>query len=172
MFTIGIDPGLSGAVALNYGTHVETWRIPSVRVANSARRKNRVSTHVDGAALRALASDLALLQPKLCVIELVGGRPRDSAHGAFNFGMTCGRIAEAFEATGVPLAYVAPVVWRAKLGVRAHATQHQLDTKESSRRIASQLWPASAKQWALKTYDGHAEAALLSEYGRRFLVPA
>lgn len=170
MFVIGIDPGLQGATALNQcGERIDTWPMPIHKVQHDTSRKNRVSTRIESNALRALASDLALLQPKLCVIELVGGRPRDSAHAAFNFGVTCGRIAEIFEATGIRIEYVAPVVWRAKLGVRAYAAQHGLDTKESSRHIASQLWPASAHQWKLKTYDGHAEAALLSEYGRRFL---
>lgn len=95
--------------------------------------------------------------------------PRDGAHRAFRFGETFGRICEAFEAAGLRVVLVPPVVWRAKLGVRGVAARDNLDTKESSRRVASELWPGSASQWTLKGDVDKAEAALLSEYARRFV---
>lgn len=168
MLIIGIDPGLSGAVALNQGRSVETWRIPVHTLAHSARKKNKLTTHIDGRELRALCGELALLEPAAVWIEDVGGRPGDGAHNAFRFGLVCGQIRECFEAAGHIVRFVSPAVWRAKLGVRSYASQHGLDTKTSSRRLAAELWPASAHQWAKKTYDGHAEAALIAEFGRRF----
>jgi hypothetical protein len=153
MLTVGVDPGLSGAIALVHGSVAHTWPIPVVKVSHPARRKNRVSTQVNGAELRTLVADLALLQPECVWIEQVGGMPRDGAHRAFTFGATFGRICEAFEGAGLRVRLVAPAVWRAKLGVRGYAAKHALDTKESSRRVASELWPASAGQWKLKGND-------------------
>lgn len=109
-----------------------------------------------------------MLAPSAVWIEEVGGRPGDGAHRAFRFGLVCGQIREAFEAAGHSVRFVSPAVWRAKLGVRSYAAQHALDTKTSSRRLAAELWPSSASQWAKATYDGHAEAALIAEFGRRF----
>lgn len=94
--------------------------------------------------------------------------PRDGASRAFAFGKTTGRILEAFEGAGLTVLEVAPQVWRAKLGVRSEAKRTETDTKESSRRVASALWPSSASQWSTATKADHAEAALISEFARRF----
>lgn len=112
------------------------------------------------------------MQPEMCVIEQVGGIARQSAAAAFNFGATCGIIREICEAAGLRVEMVPPQSWRGKLGVFGHVRRTGAEKKDASRAVASELWPADAHQWARKTHDGPAEAALLAEYGRRFMCGA
>jgi hypothetical protein len=181
---IGIDPGKSGALA--YPT--PNNRIITVPLPLIASEKNNGKSFLDGCALHQQLmhlieegqfSGFPELQPRGVIMEEVTGLPGQSAHGAFIFGMTCGIIYQAAKATGLQVVTVTPQVWRAKLGVHGYARRYQIkDTKEASCLVADQLWPEDAYRWAKSVRGGkvsktrtkadHAEAALLSEYGRRF----
>jgi len=43
-------------------------------------------------------------------------------------------------------------------------------TKDDARRMATDLWPGHAPDFARKKDDGRADAALIAEYGRRELA--
>jgi energy-converting hydrogenase Eha subunit A len=133
-------------------------------------RNGKMLTVFDVKAFRAAVEPLADLGVDVCVIELVGGISGQSASAAFNFGRTCGMIAAVCEHLFPRVAYVPPATWRGKLGVHGYARRTGIEGKDASRAVATELWPADAAQFRRKKDDGPAEAALLAEYGRRFLL--
>jgi crossover junction endodeoxyribonuclease RuvC len=166
-FILGIDPGLSGALALRIEAgRVQSWQLPTRKV----EKKNGTKTVFDAAAFRNEIGALSRFGPIIVAVEKVGGLPRDGAAGAFNFGMTCGRILEILDAAGCEVHEVPPVTWRGKMGVHAYAREHECDTKSASRAVASRLFPDCANQWAKKTHDGCAEAAIIAEYVARHVI--
>jgi hypothetical protein len=163
---IGIDPGLSGALAVLDGICVTATRLPTYTITVNGKSRTKIDTK----ALRANIRDLADFGVSLCVIEEVGGIARQSTSAAFNFGYTCGQIREICEAASLRVEMVHPITWRGKLGVYGHSRRTGADKKAASREVATRLWPDSAHQWRKKTWDGPAEAALIGEYGRRYLL--
>ena len=164
---MGIDPGLTGAIAyLDSDGRVTTYRLPVYKVIKTKKQRS----FIDGHMLRQMLEAAAMFSPVCCVLEDVGGITGQSASAAFNFGFSCGRIAEAIESAGIPLLMVRPQEWRAKTGVYSHSRQFPTgDTKDASRAVATALWRLDADQWIKKGDDGRCEAALMAEYGRRSL---
>lgn len=160
---IGIDPGLTGAYAILSGGRVTTHPLP-IRQYTRGRGSSKA---IDADALLGALRDIFAFHTPFCVLELVGGISGQGAHRAFNFGRGVGVIEAALQICGARVVYVAPQVWRAKLGVRA--APGDKNSKAASRRVASALFPASAADWARAKDDGLAEAALIAEYGNRFL---
>lgn len=148
----GIDPGLSGAIALHNGSRVRVWDIPTHTVKRGKTYKRRL----DDAGMLRLARFLADAGLVCVAIEDVGGLPRQSAPGAFTFGDLTGAIRMSFLACGVPVHKVPSVVWRAGVKLKGD--------KDDARALASRLFPADAHQWPNKGHDGRAEAALIARY--------
>lgn len=160
MVTIGIDPGLKGAIAAYDGTRIRTFDIPTHTVKRGKTYKDRL----DSLAVLRIARLLSQLKPDCVAIEDVGGMPRQSASGAFTFGFATGEIAMAFKSCGLAVHPVAPVTWKAQFKLKG--------SKDDSRALASRLFPNSADQWPRAGHDGRAEAALIALYAARVLVAA
>lgn len=165
---ISVDPGKTGALAVILGDRVTTRPLPLLR----ATGKGETRTAFDPHGFLEMLAPLTSLEPRLFAIEKVGGISGQDAARAFNFGHTCGAI-YACIASFVPadrISFVPPGTWRGALGVTALVRRTGCDRKDASREVASLLWPADAHQWANSCQDGHAEAALIGEYARRFIV--
>jgi crossover junction endodeoxyribonuclease RuvC len=157
MILAGIDPGLSGAVALldtARPEHVQVFDMPVLALSRGGKNKRELDAH---ALARALAQPIGH-----AFVEQVGAMPGQGVSSVFAFGRAYGCLLGILAAQGVPMTTVAPRRWKTALGVPAN--------KDGARARASQLLPAAAHQWSLKRHDGRAEAALLSLYGFRALV--
>jgi crossover junction endodeoxyribonuclease RuvC len=155
---VGIDPGLSGALAvIEGGVVVLLADLPVVRFSD-ARIKNRI----DAASLARLLEPYAGAV-HAAVVEKVGARPGEAASGAFSFGYTSGCIAGVLGALNMPTTPVMPAVWKKALGLTSAS-------KDASRGRALELFPSLADQLARKKDHDRAEAVLLAEYGRRHLT--
>lgn len=159
MLIIGIDPGLSGAIALVNGT---TGRLYSVHdlPTKIVRKKTRLDLEALDGMLPAYSADDAH-----AVVELVGSMPRQGVASAFNFGFTTGAIHGLLTAHGIAIHPVPPQVWKFSVGLRAVPDAVARDRKNASRQLASQLFPGDAHRFARAKDDGRAEAALLAWYG-------
>lgn len=152
MLTLGIDPGLGGALAL-YDTasgDVRVWDVPTHTVRRGKTDKRRL----DAVGLAGLVRAIASLDVSVALIEDVGGMPGQSAPAAFTFGHVAGALEMCLLSHGVSVRKISPRAWKAALGVRGD--------KDDSRAKASELLPAFAHRWARKKDDGRAEAALLA----------
>ena len=149
--TIGVDPGLSGAIALvdSYGVLVEVHDMPVLAkdVSPQLLRQmfdNEIHT---GHALDDETYGCV-------IIEDVHSMPKQGVASSFKFGRSKGVIEGFFAGAGLPIRYVSPSRWKRDLGLTAD--------KGTSRQRALELWPAHARAFARVKDDGRAEAALIA----------
>lgn len=154
--TLGIDPGLSGAVAIIEAGHVVCLDdLPTVQFSN-ARIKYRVDGSLLAALLKPYAPDI-----RLAVVERVSARPGEAASGAFCFGYTSGCIMGVLGALGIPVTQPTPVKWKRAMLLGSD--------KDLSRARAIELFPEAAVRLARKKDHDRAEALLLAYWGNTFV---
>jgi crossover junction endodeoxyribonuclease RuvC len=157
---VGIDPGLTGAVAAIFPTGaVQTWDAP---------------TAWDGKKNRLLISDMRKIlktivaagdprdRPDLAIraaIERVHSMPEQGISSAFSFGEGFGYWQGLLSGLEIPFDLVTPQAW--KKALLAGAAKE----KDASRIRAQQLFPTADLR--LKKHHGRAEALLIAEYRRR-----
>ena len=150
---VGIDPGLSGALACidEQGRVVATAKMPTQPHGKSKR--------VSGAGLRTwLAEQQEGAPVALALLEQVASRPGQGVASVFTFGRSYGAVEGVLSALAVPLDYVTPSRWKPAYGLTGAS-------KAESIRKAIDLFPELSERPKL-THD-QAEAVLLAEYGRR-----
>ena len=142
---LGLDPGLSGALAFYFTDHpsrVSCFDMPVV------------DAMVDGATL---ASMIERLRPDVAVVELVGSMPGQGLSSTFRFGRAFGIATGVLSALHVPYTLVSPGKWKKHFGLSSD--------KERSRALALRTFADTPEHFARKRDDGRAEAALLALYG-------
>jgi crossover junction endodeoxyribonuclease RuvC len=153
---VGIDPGVSGAIAFlsTSGVLVEVLDLPvaEVKVGKGLRRQLMPGV---------LAKLLFERKPVTVMLEQVGSQPGEGAVGAFSFGRGFGQIEGVLCGLGVSYSLVRPQAWKKALGVPAD--------KGGARLHAARLWPGAADQFKRVKDDGRAEAALIGLYACRML---
>ena len=147
MIVLGIDPGLSGAIALHNG---QLRRVEDMPTSGKS---------VDPAILADMLE--AMLQgrdrPDKVVVERQQAYPRQGVSSSFVTGQRYGMILGICACLDWPVEIVTPVAWK-------RDTKTPRD-KDGARARASQLMPEGASWWRLKKDHGRAEAALLSWWG-------
>jgi crossover junction endodeoxyribonuclease RuvC len=151
---LGIDPGLSGALAfMNDNGSLQIFDMPTIK----AGAKGRNFINDDEVARIIDAQNGISCSIKHAFVELVGVRPGEGGVGAFSFGKGCGILQGVLAANFVPRTYVTPVKWKKALGVPKE--------KDGARARASQLMPQHSHLWTRVKDHGRAEAALIAYYG-------
>ncbi|MFH1499883.1 MAG: hypothetical protein ABII82_18890 [Verrucomicrobiota bacterium] len=150
---MGIDPGLSGAVARFVADELVVLDMPTVEIKRGGRKKRDID-------IRQLYDIIAVpwAVPQHVYLEKAGAMPGQGVSSMFAYGKGYGVILGLLTALGIPYTEVPPATWKRALRVPAG--------KDGARARASQLMPTAAHQWPLKKHDGRAEAALLACYGR------
>ena len=155
MIILGIDPGLSGALAL-YNTSdqtVEVFDMPVLELVRNGKKKGEVSA-------QALANLLAGRGIKAAFLERVNAMPGQGVTSVFSFGRSTGIVEGILAAYDIPTTLVTPQAWQKAVGQRAG--------KDGSRERAMQLFPAQADLFQRKKDDGRSDAALIAYYGAKF----
>lgn len=150
---LGVDPGISGALAIldDEGELVAVHDMPSL--PDGAKGRNAVNAPL-------LASIVFQSHATRAFCELVGPRPGEGAVGAFGFGRSRGVIEGVCGAAGVPVAMIAPPVWKRAAGIPPGA-----ENKDMARARAIARWPRHADLFARKKDCDRAEAALVALAG-------
>jgi len=150
---LGVDPGLSGAMAMLHAGAVDVFDIPTTTRTVNKKEKRQIDPYQ-------LSAWLEIQRPliKFAVVEQVGTMPGQGVTSAFNFGFTTGCIHGIIAACGIEIRTVSPQVWKRKYGLIGQ-------NKDASRGEASRRFPEFTHLWSLKKHDGRAEAALLALYG-------
>jgi crossover junction endodeoxyribonuclease RuvC len=155
---LGIDPGLSGALAFYY-PETGALDVIDMPVLKSGGAKGK--SEIDRNALARLL-DASSASITHCFLEKVGVRPGEGTVGAFSFGRGVGLLEGVLAANYIPTTQITPAVWK-------KAMQCPGD-KDQARARASDVLPRHADKWLRKKDDGRAEAALLCVYGARQLA--
>jgi crossover junction endodeoxyribonuclease RuvC len=151
---LGIDPGLSGALALCSG---DEWILLDVPVVGDAKRHE-----INGPLL---CDWLREHKPDHAFIEYAAARPGQGVTGMFRFGVAYGATKMALAACGVRYTVVTPVKWKPAVGIQKGAD------KEASRLRALQLFPEQAANLARKKDHARADAMLLAYFGANQFPP-
>lgn len=158
-YAVGIDPGLSGAVAAvsdtGRGLSVQVFDMPTLEMRVGGKARRRLDLH----RLADILAGVGVSEPECVVYEDVSGRPPAagvSQSGQFSQGWNaCAPVAIAI-AAGLVVRGVTPAVWKKAMGVSA--------SKDGARAEAVRLFPMQAQLFARVKDDGRAEAALIAAY--------
>ena len=151
MITIGIDPGLSGAIGILLdGLLGAVEDMPIV-----AKGSGSVKNEVDPAGLMLLLRRHAdLNQPVRAVLERVNAMPGQGVSSVFSLGDSFGTARACVAACGIELTYVTPVNWKKHFNL--------VSDKEMSRALAVRMFPAAPLH--LKKHSDRAEALLMARW--------
>jgi crossover junction endodeoxyribonuclease RuvC len=152
---VGIDPGLSGGLAmLDGGVFSACGAMPVDRVGRRGSKEQ-----VAAAALRRLLMGWGLGGPQAhtdyeVVIEEVHAMPGQGVTSMFSFGRGMGRVEGVLGCFGVPLIYVTPGRWKKHFGLDAD--------KKNALALARRLYPTAPL--TLEKSVGVAEALLIARW--------
>lgn len=102
-------------------------------------------------------------------MELVGGLPKMSGSGMFNFGKGFGHLEMCLIALGMPLIEVRPQEWQKALGTGTKGTRTTNEWKTKLKEMAQKRWPTVERDFGLKNKGQWltvSDALLLMEYAR------
>lgn len=159
-FLIGIDPGVSGALAFCCCGGKQLLEVFDMPLVDGEKRKR-----IDGRAIaeritmwRSVAESLGDKRHRV-VIEHVQGVQGSGATSAFSFGRSLGVLEGVCQGLLLDIVLVRPQRWTADLCLTRCKTEH--------RTLASSIWPKRAKEFARVKDDGRADAALLCHWYAR-----
>lgn len=162
MIIAGIDPGLTGAIAILTGRGLQTVvDIPTMmRGAGTGSVKNQIDCYALYKALQELLSPYDKNEV-MVVIEMqqaMGGGMNASA--VFSLGLSAGIIEGVVAARALPHELVAPAAWKKAMGLSAKGK----DAKEQSMAMAKRYYPDADLR--LAKHHNRAEAILIARYGQ------
>ena len=152
---IGIDPGLSGALAVVNGvdgtfTVEAVYDLPTYSEKTSTGKNRR---YIDPVALLALLKAIGKVDRVQC--ERMIAPPGVSGMSAFSMGATMATIAATLRIARVPYRLVSSGVWKRALEAPAD--------KEAARLYAGRLF-GNSFHWPRKKDHNRAEAALIAAH--------
>ena len=151
MITVGIDPGLTGAVAfLRNGEYVALFDIPTT-LKGSGSVKQEVEP---GGLKRMFLERLEGREDVAIALERVSAMPGQGSSSVFSFGDTYGCCRSVASLTGYPLYLVTPTTWKKHFGLGRD--------KEESRALATRLFPGA--ELHLKKHADRSEALLMARW--------
>jgi crossover junction endodeoxyribonuclease RuvC len=145
---LGIDPGLSGALAIveminGIPMLIDAIDMPSTGTNTKAR--------VD---IIAAAQWIAKHAPSIAYVERAQAYPGQGRSSAFSYGRSVGAIEATIALCQIPMILVEAAVWKRRLHLPGK-------DKEASRARALQLFPVQHALLARKKDHGRADACLL-----------
>ena len=144
MRVVGIDPGVTGAMAMH--TDGRLTDIDDLPVYDG---------RTDGAGLAQL---LGTLMPDIVYLEHTQPMPRNGVIASFSLGMNSGIIIGVLGSMSYPFVRVRPVAWKQKMSVL-----HK--DKNAVRGIVRELYPEHHAMFSRVKDHNRAEAVLISRYG-------
>lgn len=152
---MGIDPGVSGAIAIiEGGDLLDAFDVPVVETQSGRKKKRRISPEMLVAEIEEHIDYLARVY-----IEDVHAMPGQGVTSMFAFGEAAGLIRGVCAGLKVPVCLISPITW--KRGMKLQGAG-----KDASRAMAARMWPQKASLFKRQRDDGRAEAALLAHYGQ------
>ena len=122
---IGIDPGVSGGIAIIYNDTYSVKKCP-----NTVSEMAQVIARLNG-------SDVADI-PKYAIVERVHSFPGNSARSMFNFGTNYGQWLGILATLKIPYILVTPHRWMQHYGSRP---RDKKDRKNHLKALAQQRFP-------------------------------
>lgn len=150
-YVVGIDPGISGAIAVVSGDgNFVCVRSMPIQAKKSGRNE------VDASELYTFFEKLPKGGFIYSLVERVSAMPGQGVSGMFSLGDSFGCVRAIATATSHRTDYVAAAVWKKKMGLNKN--------KEYSRTLARKMFPTAEGDLSRKKDEGRAEALLLARF--------
>ena len=152
MIFVGVDPGLSGAIAFLDTTtgRLDLVDMPAVEVVRNGKTKREVSPQMLAGVFRSRVEGREVS----VALERVNAMRGQGVSSVFSFGRSSGIVEGVVAALNLPLTLVTPQRWQKEVGVRGG--------KDGSRARAAELFPAMASSFSRVKDDGRSDAALIA----------
>ena len=153
MKIIGIDPGLSGAIAVLENNKVlNVFEMPVMSEGKKNKRQLNSSLLVN-----LLKENVINNEEVAIVVEQVNAMPGQGVTSMFNFGQTFGAIKGICAALGFPIFFVRPSKWKKYFELIN-------SSKDSSRTKAIEMYPKLSNQLAKKKDVNKSDAILIARF--------
>jgi|TARA_B100001059_G_scaffold170893_1_gene170939 crossover junction endodeoxyribonuclease RuvC len=153
MKIIGIDPGLSGALAVLENNKV--LNIFDMPVMSEGKKNKR---QLNSAQLVCLIKEnIKTNEEVIVVVEQVNAMPGQGVTSMFNFGQTFGAIKGVCAALELPIFFVRPSKWKKHFELIN-------SSKDSSRTRAIEMYPAMSNQLSKKKDVNKSDAILIARF--------
>ena len=153
MKIIGIDPGLSGAIAVLEDIKVlSLFEMPVMAEGKKNKRQ------LNSAQLVNIIKENTNDEEEIAVIvEQVNAMPGQGVTSMFNFGQTFGAIKGVCAALGLPIFFVRPSKWKKHFELIN-------SSKDSSRTKVIEMYPKLSNQLAKKKDVNKSDAILIARF--------
>ena len=153
MRIIGIDPGLSGGIAILENNKIE--KIFDMPVMPDGKKNKR---QLNSALLAQLIKDnIKNIEDTVMVVEQVNAMPGQGVTSMFNFGQTFGAIKGICAALSLPIFFVRPAKWKKHFELIN-------SSKDASRTKAIEMYPLIAEKLSKKKDVNKSDAILIARY--------
>ncbi len=153
MKIIGIDPGLSGAIAIFENNKViDIFDMPVMPEGKKNKRQ------INSAQLVRILKDNIQAEDEVCVVvEQVNAMPGQGVTSMFNFGQSFGAIKGVCAALNLPIFFVRPSKWKKHFELIN-------SSKDSSRTKVIEMYPTLSSQLTKKKDANKSDAILIARF--------
>ena len=155
MRIIGIDPGLSGGIAILDDLKIyDIFDMPIM--SEGKKNKNQLnSAHL----VNIINKHVLKKENTFVIVEQVSAMPGQGVTSMFNFGQTFGSIKGICAAMGLPIFYVRPAKWKKHFELIN-------SSKDASRTKVIEMYPCISSRLTKKKDVNKADAILIARYFR------
>ena len=153
MKIIGIDPGLSGAIAILEDNKVlSIFDMPVMAEGKKNKRQLNSAQLVD-----IIKENIKINDDIAVVVEQVNAMPGQGVTSMFNFGQTFGAIKGVCAALKLPIFFVRPSKWKKHFDLLN-------SSKDSSRTKVIEMYPSLSNQLKKKKDVNKSDAILIARF--------
>ena len=153
MKIIGIDPGLSGAIAVMHDKKViNMYDMPVMAEGKKNKRQLNSSQLVN-----IIKENINENEETIVVVEQVNAMPGQGVTSMFNFGQTFGAIKGVCAALKLPIFFVRPSKWKKYFELIN-------SSKDASRTKVIEMYPTLSAQLTKKRDVNKSDAVLIAKF--------
>ena len=153
MIIIGIDPGLSGAIAILDDKKVlSIFEMPVM--AEGKKNKRQLNS---AQLVNVIRENIKKNEEAVVVVEQVNAMPGQGVTSMFNFGQTFGAIKGVCAALELPIFFVRPSKWKKHFELIN-------SSKDSSRTKVIEMYPSLSGQLTKKKDVNKTDAILIARF--------
>ena len=153
MIIVGIDPGLSGAIAiLENNKVVKLFDMPVM--AEGKKNKKQLNS---AQLVNIIKDNIGSAEHIAVVVEQVNAMPGQGVTSMFNFGQTFGAIKGVCAALKLPIFFVRPSKWKKYFELIN-------SSKDSSRTKVIEMYPSLSNQLSKKKDVNKSDAILIARF--------
>ena len=153
MKIIGIDPGISGAIAVMHGKKVVNMYDMPVMAEGKKNKRQLNSSQLVNIIKENINKD----EETIVVVEQVNAMPGQGVTSMFNFGQTFGAIKGVCAALKLPIFFVRPSKWKKHFELIN-------SSKDASRTKVIEMYPTLSDQLAKKRDVNKSDAVLIAKF--------